>query len=278
MSIITSADAFTWAKKEGRSLAAFNAITLEHAQAIIWGAESVDAPVIIQLSENAVTYQRDAAPLAKAIVTLAENASARLVLHLDHISSSNIAHNVTEWGFSSLMWDSSNSDFGANLSSTSEMVRWAHSRGIWVEAEIGVIGGKDGAHAPGVRTKPSEALAFAESTQVDALAVAVGSSHAMSQKTASLDVELIAEIHGLLKIPLVLHGSSGVPDDMLRAACAAGITKVNIGTALNQAATAEVRKVLNEDAGLSDPRRYLGPARGAMVATVEHYLRVVSAK
>lgn len=276
MSIMSSGEAFDWALRSKRSLAAFNAITLEHAQAIVWGAETSDAPVIIQLSENAIAYQRDASALARAIVSLAEISSAQCVLHLDHITDVDLAKKATDWGFSSVMWDSSQLDFEANLQATREMVQWAHARGVWIEAELGEIGGKDGAHAPGVRTKPSEALAFVEATQVDSLAVAVGSSHAMSEKSASLDLDLIAELHEVLSVPLVLHGSSGVPDDTLKKACAAGIVKVNIGTALNQAATAEVRRVLKDDELLSDPRRYLMPAREAMQEAVRHYVRLVS--
>lgn len=276
MPVMTSADAFTWAVQTGRSLAAFNAITLEHVQAIIWGAEASDAPVILQLSENAVAYQRDATALARVMVSLAESSTANCVLHLDHITDEILAKKAPDWGFSSVMWDSSELDFEGNLSATKDMVRWARTRGVWIEAELGEIGGKDGAHAPGVRTQPDEARAFVDQTGVDSLAVAVGSSHAMSDKSASLDLGLIAELKSALSVPLVLHGSSGVPDDMLRDACKAGITKVNIGTALNQAATAAVRRVLNDEERLSDPRRYLGPARDAIKSTVEHYLEVVS--
>ena len=276
MSIMTSSEAFRWAKRTGRSLAAFNAITLEHVQAIVWGAAAFDAPVIVQLSENAMQYQRDATALARAMVSLAESSAGNCVLHLDHVRDANLAHKAAEWGFSSVMWDSSELDFDDNVSTTREMVGWAHPRGIWVEAELGEIGGKDGAHAPGVRTKPGEALAFVEATQVDSLAVAVGSSHAMTDKSASLDLELIAELSRVLPVPLVLHGSSGVPDDVLTKACGAGIVKVNIGTALNQAGTAEVRRILNDDPKVTDPRRYLTPARDAMQGVVEHYVGIVS--
>lgn len=276
MSIMSSAEAFDWAARTKRSLAAFNAITLEHAQAIVWAGANGDAPVIIQVSENAISYQRDATALAAAIVSLAESSPGQCVLHLDHITSAELAHRAPTWGFSSVMWDSSELDFEANLSATRDMVQWAHARGVWVEAELGEIGGKDGAHAPGVRTKPSEAAAFVEATRVDSLAVAVGSSHAMSDKSASLNLPLISELRDAVAVPLVLHGSSGVPDDMLRQACAAGIVKVNIGTALNLAATGAVRKALESDQALTDPRRYWGPARDAMQETIEHYVQVVS--
>ena len=276
MAIMLSREAFSWASARARSLAAFNVITLEHAQAIVWAAERQDAPVILQLSENALAYHRDATAIAGAMATIAKQSAARCVLHLDHITQENLAHDAARWGFSSVMWDSSALPLNENLSSTRNIVHWAHERDIWVEAELGTIGGKDGAHVAGVRTNPQEAQAFVEATQVDALAVAVGSSHAMTMKEAVLDIALIGEINDHLTVPLVLHGSSGVPDEMLAQACSAGIVKVNIGTALNTAATHAVRRVLGEAADLSDPRRYLGAARDAMADVVEHYIQVVS--
>jgi fructose-bisphosphate aldolase class II len=197
-------------------------------------------------------------------------------LHLDHITQRDLAHQAIEWGFSSVMWDSSESDVAENLSTTSEIVAWAKSHGIWIEAELGEIGGKNDAHAPGVRTRPDEASAFVAATKVDALAVAVGSSHAMTDKSASLDLSLISQISQQVDVPLVLHGSSGVPDGMLQAACRAGVVKINIGTALNQVATGEIRRVLAGDEKVSDPRRYLEPAREQMARLVAHSMRVVA--
>ena len=133
-----------------------------------------------------------------------------------------------------------------------------------------------GALEPGARTDPGEAAAFATQTGVDALAVAVGSSHAMTTRDAELDMALIRDIAAKVSIPLVLHGSSGVSDDNLRAAVAAGIRKVNVGTALNIAYTGAVRGVLESDAALTDPRKYLVPAREAVAETVAHLCRVVA--
>jgi fructose-bisphosphate aldolase class II len=145
---------------------------------------------------------------------------------------------------------------------------------------LGYVGGKpdqpQGAHAAGVRTDPDEAREYVAATGVDALAVAVGSSHAMTERTATLDADLVAALHAAVPVPLVLHGSSGVPDEALRAAIRAGITKVNIGTALNVAMTGVVRAVLAGDAGLVDPRKYLAPARAEIAATVGALLAVVS--
>jgi len=268
MAMQSSATAFDQAIAGHYSLVAFNVITLEHAQAIVWGAERANTPVILQLSENAITYQQDASPLAAAMVALAEDANIDCVLHLDHITREDIAHQVTDWRFSSLMWDSSTLPFEENLGATRDMATWAHSKGVWVEAELGEIGGKDGAHHPMARTKPAEAASFVAATRVDALAVAVGSSHAMANKSAELAQHV--------DVPLVLHGSSGVPDSMLRDACAAGIRKVNIGTALNLAATSAIRQVLSGDDALNDPRRFLGPARDRMADVVAHYLGLLA--
>ncbi|TGB12094.1 class II fructose-bisphosphate aldolase, partial [Streptomyces palmae] len=133
------------------------------------------------------------------------------------------------------------------------------------------------AHAPGVRTDPAEAAAYVAETGVDALAVAVGSSHAMTDRTAALDHGLIARLREAVPVPLVLHGSSGVPDEQIRRAVAAGMVKINVGTALNTAFTGEVRAHLAEHAAVVDPRKYLRPAREAMARTVAHFLSLLHA-
>ena len=149
-------------------------------------------------------------------------------------------------------------------------------RGLFLEAELGEVGGKDGAHAPGVRTDPAEAAAFVAATGVDALAVAVGSSHAMSARTAALDFELIARLRSAVPVPLVLHGSSGVADEDLRKAVCAGITKINVGTLLNVHFTRAVRKYLAADDAVTDPRRYLAPARVAVSEAVAAMIAAIN--
>ena len=158
-----------------------------------------------------------------------------------------LLHAGAENGVSSAMFDAAKLDYDANVEATRAAAEWAHHRGIFLEAELGEVGGKDGAHAPGVRTDPAEAAAFVAATGVDALAVAVGSSHAMSERTASLDFDLIARLRSAVPVPLVLHGSSGVADEDLRRAVSAGITKINVGTLLNVRFTAAVRAHLASD-------------------------------
>lgn len=266
------------ASAAGRGLGAYNAIGIEHVAAIAAGAEAAGRPAIIQISENAVRFHGgQLAPLAAACAAVARASRADLALHLDHVQSPDLLRQAAEHSFGSVMVDGSSLPWDENVALTLDACRWAHSRGLWVEAELGEVGGKDGAHAPTARTDPDEAGRFVSETGLDALAVAVGSSHAMTDRTAVLDLRLIQRLRDAVPVPLVLHGSSGVPDEALRQAVAAGIVKVNVGTALNVAYTAEVRRALAADSTMVDPRRYVGPARDAMAMVVAASLQTLSA-
>ncbi|MEU1374023.1 class II fructose-bisphosphate aldolase [Streptomyces triculaminicus] len=277
MPLTRTAELMATAQAAGEAVAAFNVITLEHAEAIATGAEAAGAPAILQISENAVRFHGgDLAPLAAATAAVARASSARLALHLDHVESTDLLHAASAHDFGSVMFDASKLPYGDNVKATAAAVRWGHERGIWVEAELGRIGGKAGdAHTPGVRTAPAEAAAYVADTGVDALAVAVGSTHAMTERTATLDHTLITALREAAGVPLVLHGSSGVPEAELRRAVAAGMTKINVGTALNTAYTTAVRTHLATHPTRVDPRRYLVPAREAMAETVAAYLEAV---
>jgi fructose-bisphosphate aldolase class II len=175
------------------------------------------------------------------------------------------------------MFDASKLAYDDNVRATAGAAAWAHDHGLWLEAELGEVGGKDGAHAPGVRTDPAEAAQYAEQTGVDGLAVAVGSSHAMTARTAQLDHELIAALRDAVPVPLVLHGSSGVADDELARAVRQGIVKVNVGTILNVAFTGAVRRCLEADPDVVDPRKYIAPARNDLAAVVTRIIGAVVA-
>ncbi|GAA2901864.1 class II fructose-bisphosphate aldolase family protein [Streptosporangium fragile] len=270
MPLVKTADLVT----PGRGVAAFNVITVEHAEAVVAGAEEAGTPVICQISENAVGFHHGRlAPIAAATAAVAEASSVPVALHLDHVTDLDLLHQAADHGFGSVMYDGSRHDYARNVAHTAEAAAWAHAHGLWLEAELGEVGGKDGAHAPGVRTDPDEAVSFVAATGVDALAVAVGSSHAMTDRTAMLDHALIRTLRAALPVPLVLHGSSGVPDDELRQAVREGMVKINIGTALNIAFTGAVRDALP---GQVDPRKYLAPARTAMAGVVSHLLKVIA--
>ncbi|WP_020659195.1 class II fructose-bisphosphate aldolase [Amycolatopsis benzoatilytica] len=258
-----------------RGCAAFNAIQLEHLTAIVAGAEAADAPVILQLSQNAVRYHGALAPVGGAALAVARAAGVPVAVHLDHAESRELVREAVGLGFGSVMYDGSALDYADNVRQTREVAAYCHDHGVWVEAELGEIGGKDGVHAPGVRTDPDEAAGFVASTGVDALAVAVGSSHAMLSRDAVLDFELIAALHAAVPVPLVLHGSSGVPDAGLAGAVAAGMTKINIATQLNKVFTAAAASDWREHPDRVDPRRYLGAGRTAVAAEVRRLLGVL---
>jgi fructose-bisphosphate aldolase class II len=264
------------ARDAGRGVGAFNVITVEHAEGIVAGGEQAETPLILQISQNAVRYHGGLVePLAAACARLAEAAGVPVALHLDHVDDLDLLHRAADAGFGSVMYDASRLDYAGNVAATRSAADWAHANGLWIEAELGEVGGKDGVHSPTARTKPSEAAEYVSATGVDALAVAVGSSHAMTVKAARLDIGLVAEIRSAVPVPLVLHGSSGVLEEDLRRAVAAGLTKINVGTQLNVAFTAAVRDAL-ADTGLTDPRKYLRQARDGVAAAVAGILRTIS--
>lgn len=277
MPLVTPHAALRRAHTERRGLAAFNVIQLEHAESYATAAEAAGRTIVLQVSQNAVRYHGALAPLAKAVTAVAEASPAPLVLHLDHADDRELVREALDLGFTSVMFDASALPYEDNVASTAEVVAEAHAVGVAVEAELGEVGGKDGVHAPGVRTDPKEAVAFVRDTGVDSLAVAVGSSHAMTERTAALDLDRIAELREALDVPLVLHGSSGVPDETLTAAVRAGMTKINIATHLNHAFTDAVRAYLAERPEVVDPRKYLGAGRAAMTDEVTRLLDVIDA-
>jgi fructose-bisphosphate aldolase class II len=261
----------------GRAVGAFNVILLEHAEAVVAGAEAAGAPVVLAVSENCVRYHGGLGALGAACVSLARGASVPVVLHLDHATSRGLVAEAASAGFGSVMFDASSLPYERNVAATAEVTRWCHDRDLWAEAELGEIGGKDGVHSPTARTDPAGAAGYVAATGVDALAVAVGSSHAMLTRDAVLDLDLIAALRAAVPVPLVLHGSSGVPDEGLAAAVRAGMTKINVATQLNKVFTAAVRERLAADAAVADPRRYISAGRDAIAAEVTRLLGVIGA-
>jgi len=263
------------ARAAGWGVCAFNVIGIEHAEAIVTGAEAAGLPVVLQISENCAAYHGALEPIARACLAVAGSAGVPVAVHLDHAASAELVYVAAGLGLGSVMYDASGLPYQENVRATAEIARWCHNRGIWVEAELGEIGGKNGVHSPLARTNPDEAARFVAATWVDALAVAVGSSHAMLTRDAVLDLGLIARIGHAVSVPLVLHGSSGVPDRDLAAAVRAGMTKINIATQLNKVFTAAVRDFLSADPAAVDPRRYGSAGRDAIASEVARLLRLL---
>src|SRR6266508_1023257 len=255
MPLVSGAEVVLSAAKAGKGVGAFNVIQ----------------------SENAVKYHGALKPIGVATLAAASAASVPVVVHLDHAMERDLVTEAVSLGFTSVMFDASKLEYDENVAVTAEVTAFCHEHGVFVEAEIGEVGGKDDVHAPGALTLPAEAAAFAETTGVGALAVAVGSSHAMTERTAELDFALISQLRDAVPVPLVLHGSSGVADADLTRAVEAGMTKVNIATHLNNVFTGVVRQVLADNPALVDTRKYLGPARDAVAGEVARLLGVLNA-
>ncbi|MDO5699935.1 MAG: class II fructose-bisphosphate aldolase [Bowdeniella nasicola] len=263
------------AARAGTGLGAFNVIHLENAATFISAAERAGRPVVLQISQNAVAYHGgDLRPIGLGTLAAAREADVDVVVHLDHATDEDLCRQAIDLGFTSVMYDGSTLPDAENREATARVVAYAHERGVSVEAELGEVGGKDGVHDPSARTDPADAAQFVADTGVDLLAVAVGSSHAMTTRGAELDLERITAIRDALDIPLVLHGSSGVSDAGMVAAIRAGMTKINVSTHLTKVFTETVREVLAENPELVDTRKWFTPAAQAQGAEAERLLRL----
>lgn len=276
MSRTTSKKLVYAAKHQGHAVGAFNVILLEHAEALVSGAEAAGLPIILQISQNCVDYHGALKPIALATLAIAEASAVEVSVHLDHAESETLIKEALDLGFDSVMFDGSKLEYQANIEASSRIAKLCNEYGATIEVELGEVGGKDGVHAPGVRTNPQEAKAFSEATGVDLLAVAVGTSHAMTTRDASLDLDLIAAISRTVSVPLVLHGSSGVNEFDLQRAVRAGMSKINIATHLNQVFTNEIRRILAANPELVDPRKYIQSARSKVADETSHLLKLLA--
>lgn len=241
------------------------------------GAEAAGTPAILQISENCVRYHGGLAGIGAAAVAVAAGARVPIAVHLDHATSLTLVEQAVALGFGSVMFDASAEENAVNVRTTAEVVAVCHAAGVWVEGELGEVGGKDGDHAAEGRTDPGQAVEYVAATGIDALAVAVGTSHQMVTRDAALDFALIAELEAAVPVPLVLHGSSGVADEDLTRAVERGMRKVNIATYLNKVLTDTVRAQLAADPAVVDPRVYLGAGRSAVAREVTRLLGVLMA-
>ena len=276
MPLVTSKELLIRAQKEGYAVGAFNANNLEYVQAIIEAAEEEKAPVILQASQGAIKYA-GLEQIVAMVKNAAEAVSVPVVLHLDH--GTDFIQNVRclRAGFTSLMFDGSALPFEENVAITRKIVDIAHAVGIPVEAELGKVpqsGEITFEELKALMTDPEEALRFVELTQVDSLAVSVGSIHRMQVQEAHLDIERIQRIRELVGIPLVLHGASGVTDESYREGIKAGISKINVATELNKAFTRGLKEAMAEFPNEVDPRKFLTRAREETKKVVKAKMRL----
>ena len=229
------------AERKGCAIPAFNVYNGETALAMFKAAEEADACIIVQMYSR-LFMSEEAEFIAPSIVDAANRSKAKICFHLDHGSCDEAVARAIRWGCTSVMRDASALPFEENAAVLSRVVHFAHDLDISVEGELGHIGfAKDG--VPTDYTQVDEALRYCELTGVDALAVAVGTAHGHYKQAPVLAIDRIRELHEAIPAALVLHGGSGVPDDQIRAAVAAGIRKVNFGTDVCVSFLDAVRKV-----------------------------------
>lgn len=257
MALVTTKQLLLDAQKNGYAVGAFNVENMEMVQAVVSAAEELHSPVIMQTTPSTLKYA-DVDYFYANVATAARKASVPVVMHLDHGSSFELAMQAYRAGYTSIMIDGSHSVFEENIAITKAVVDACHPGGVPVEAELGKVGGKeddlDGGN--GGYTVPSEAAEFVEATGVDSLAVAIGTAHGVYKGIPKLDVDRLSQIRELVSIPLVLHGTSGVPDDAVRECIRRGICKVNYATDLRIAFTGGVKEYLASDPNVFDPKKY----------------------
>lgn len=265
------------ALREGYAVGAFNCNNMEIVQAIARAAEEEKSPVIIQASQGAIRYAG-----LQYIISLVNLAAAEVsvpvVLHLDHGTSFEQVIQCIRYGFSSVMIDGSQYPLEENIMLTRKVVEIAHAVGVTVEGELGRIGGTEDdisvSDAEAFFTDPEEAKRFAEETGVDALAISIGTAHGRYKGEPRLDFERLKKIREITPCPIVLHGSSGVPDESIRKAIGLGVQKINIDTNIREAFVGAIREYLPDHPHEIDPRNVLKPAREATTAIIREKIRL----
>lgn len=265
--LVTGKELLLDAQKRGYAVGAFNVNNMEIVQAIIEAAEETNSPVILQASQGGIKYAgvEYIAALGKIA---ARNAKVPVALHLDHGTDFDQVMLCIRHGFTSVMIDGSRFPLDENIAYTKKVIEVAHAVGVSVEAELGKIGGTEDHITVDERdatfTDPDEALRFVNETNVDFLAIAVGTAHGVYKGEPKLDFDRIKTLRGILRVPLVLHGSSGVPEEALKKAISLGIAKINIDTDLRIAFADGVKNFIKENPDNIDPRKILGPAKSMM--------------
>ena len=273
MPICTLSDVLEPARRERYAVGAFNVENMEMAQAVVEAAEALRSPVILQTTPSTLKH---AAPelMAAMVGSLARRAAVPVVFHLDHGSSFQLAARAFRAGYSSVMIDGSKLPLEENIALTASVVRMCAASGIAVEGEIGSIGGKeDDLVGNNIYTDPGQAKRFAEETGIQAMAIAVGTAHGVYKKEPRVDLDRIEAIRTLTDVPLVLHGTSGVPDETVRACIARGICKVNYATDLRIAFTRGIRETLEADPAVYDPKTYTAVGKQYVRRYVEDRIR-----
>lgn len=263
MDIISSRDILFKAMKEKYAIAAFNIHNLETLTAVMRAASEEKAPVIIQTTPATLKFAGINFIIA-IVKAAAKEYNIPITLHLDHCDSLDMIFNCIDQGYTSVMIDGSKLPFEQNIEIVKKVVDYAHNKNVQVEAEIGKVGGtEDDLTTDEYETSltdPNDAVDFTKKTGIDSLAIAIGTAHGIYKGTPKIDFERLKVIRNLIDIPLVLHGASDVPDEMIKKAVSYGINKINIATDLKNAFGKALVSFFNENQGEYDPRKYFKPA------------------
>ena len=275
--LVTGKEILDKANKNYYAVGAFNINNMECLQAIISAAEAKEAPVIIQTSEGAIKYA--GLDYLSAMVRLAaEKTRVPVALHLDHGTTYETIMKCIASGWTSVMIDASKHDLKTNIELTKEVVKVAHACGVSVEAELGKLSGVEEqisvSEKDAIYTDPREAVTFVEATGIDSLAIAIGTAHGVYKGEPKLDFDRLKEIKSLLKMPIVLHGASGVGEEDLRKAVELGVNKINIDTDIRLAFKAGCQEVFENTPNEFDTRKICGRARIKMQEVVERKIEI----
>ena len=264
MALVTTKEMFEKALRSDYAVGAFNVNNMEIIQGIVDAAKIENAPLILQVSAGARKYAKPIY-LVKLVEAAIEDSGLDICLHLDHGEDFDICKKCVDDGFTSVMIDGSKYPFEENIALTKQVVEYAHAKGVAVEAELGKLAGVEDNINVDARsatfTDPEEAAEFVERTCVDSLAVAIGTAHGVYKGTPKLDMERLSEIRKVVSVPLVLHGTSGVPDDAVRECVARGMCKVNYATDLRIAFSKGLKEYLAKDPEVFDPKKYSAVGR-----------------
>lgn len=276
MALVTTKQLLLDAQKGGYAVGAFNVENMEMVQAVVAAAEELRSPVIMQTTPSTVKYA-NLNYFYDNVKVAAQESSVPVVIHLDHGNSFELAMQAYRTGYTSIMIDGSHEGFEDNIALTSAVVKACHPGEVPIEAELGKVGGKeddlDGGEGDPY-TNPQEAAEFVERTGIDSLAVAIGTAHGVYKGVPKLDFSRLSEIRKAVSIPLVLHGTSGVPDEDVAECIKRGICKVNYATDLRIAFTKGINQVLKENPDTIDPKKYNAKGREEVRKYVMHKMKI----
>jgi tagatose 1,6-diphosphate aldolase GatY/KbaY len=278
MRLLSTREMLLKAQREGYAVPAFNIHNLETLQVVAETSFEMRSPVIIAGTPS--TIEKYAGP--DYIRAMAEVAAERydipIAIHLDHFEDVQAIKRDIDLGFKSCMIDASKHKFEENIGIVKEVVEYAHRFDATVEAELGKLGGREDDlivnEKDSMYTNPDDAVEFVSRTGIDSLAVAIGTAHGLYKGKAKLDFQRLKEIRSKVNIPLVLHGASDVPDELVKKAISLGICKVNVATDLKIPFSNAVKEFFNENPESNDPRKYMTPGKKAMKKIVQHKIEV----